>query len=166
MKLETKRLELVALNEKQHKIWVEDLSSLEKELNCTYKGEQLEGPFLELIQYQTQILQKETNIYPWRYFWLIIRKCDRVVVGSIDFKNEPNSDGEVEIGYGLGYEFEHNGYMTETVKAISNWALQQDSVNAVIAETKKDNVASQRVLERCGFVLYKEDNSLWWKLTS
>ena len=33
-------------------------------------------------------------------------KTDRIVVGSADFKGLPNAQGEVEIGYGLGKEFE------------------------------------------------------------
>ena len=47
----------------------------------------------------------------WHSFFFIIRREDRVVVGSADFKDVPNKDGEVEIGYGLGKEYEHNGYM-------------------------------------------------------
>jgi len=55
--------------------------------------------------------------------------------------------------------------MTEAVLAICKWTLQQNDINAVIAETEPGNSASERVLERCGFTLYdKIDGCKWWKL--
>ena len=36
-------------------------------------------------------------------------------------------------------------------------------IKTVLADTLKDNVKSQRVLNRCGFVFLKEDGNLWWK---
>ena len=48
----------------------------------------------------------------------------------------PLSDEEViEIGYGLKEEYRHHGYMTEAVKAITEWALSQENVKQVKAET-------------------------------
>jgi len=76
----------------------------------------------------------------------------------------PNENGEVEIGYGLGKEFEHNGYMTEAVKAMCEWALKQNCVINVIAETELEGLASQKILERCGFKKDKEGETLWWSL--
>jgi RimJ/RimL family protein N-acetyltransferase len=40
--------------------------------------------------------------YVYHSFWFIIRKEDKTVVGSMDFKNIPNKLKEIEIGYGLG----------------------------------------------------------------
>jgi len=40
----------------------------------------------------------------------------------------------------------------EAVKAAVDWALMQDGVLRVEAETEPDNTASQRVLAKCGFV--------------
>lgn len=97
-------------------------------------------------------------------FWLILRKNDRVIVGSADFKGIPDERGAVEIGYGLGKAFEHNGYMTEAVKSMCDWALRQSGVVAVIAETDRDGLASQRILEQCGFDKYDERDTIWWRL--
>lgn len=60
-------------------------------------------------------------------------------------------DGVVEIGYGLREEFRHQGYMVETVKVITEWALSMEGVCAVEAETDPENVASQNVLRRGRF---------------
>lgn len=54
--------------------------------------------------------------------------------------------------------------MTEAAKAMCEWALKQNSVTSVIAETDLEGFASQKILERFGF---KKDNcgeTLWWRL--
>lgn len=164
MLIQTKRLELIPLTLNQLKLWIEDISQLEKELDCSYKAESMEGFFLEVVKGQYEITQKDPNNYLWHSFFFLVRKDDRVVVGSADFKDIPNENGEVEIGYGLGKEFEHNGYMTEAVKAMCGWALKKNGVTSVIAETDLEGLASQKILKRCGFKKDKEEETLWWRL--
>lgn len=164
MTIQTDRLELILLTLPQLKMWVEDISALEKELNCSYKAEPMEGFFCEIVKGQLIRLQKDPNHSLWNSFFFLLRRSDRTVIGSADFKNIPNEEGEVEIGYGLGREFEHNGYMTEAVKAMCELALGQKTVLSIIAETDLDGFASQRILERCGFHKYRQEDTLWWRL--
>lgn len=107
---------------------------------------------------------KNPDDYLWHSFWLLIRKTDRTVVGSADFKGIPDAKQEVEIGYGLGKEFEHQGYMTEAAEALCKWALAQDHVSHIIAETDLGGFASQRILQRCGFTEIKRQKTVWWRL--
>lgn len=109
-------------------------------------------------------VQADPANYLYYSFFFLIRKTDRVVVGSAAFKNPPDKKGEVEIGYGLGKAYEHNGYMTEAVKALCEFAAAQNSVASIIAETDWDGFASQRILECCGFKRYRQVESIWWKL--
>lgn len=164
MVLETERLWLVPLTAGQLKLWFEDIQALEDELDCKYRAEPIEGFFLNIIRNQYTITKENEADYLYHTFWFLIRKADRVAVGSADFKNVPDNNGDVEIGYGLGKEFERNGYMTEAVEAMCGWAKRQETVKHVIAETEIDGFASQRVLERCGFKKYKHDTTIWWRL--
>ena len=164
MKITTGRLILYLLNPEQLKLLIGDLSSLEKEINIKYRGEPVEGVFKEIMIKQLEACKKDRENYLWNSFWLLIRKEDRLVIGSIGFKGKPNTKGEVEIGYGLGKEFEHNGYMTEGVKSICNWVLDQNNVLNITAETDADNIPSQRILKRCGFKKIIEKNTIWWSL--
>ncbi|MCU0079807.1 GNAT family N-acetyltransferase [Extibacter muris] len=52
----------------------------------------------------------------------------------------PDMNQEVEIGYGLGKEFEHSGYMPEAVQAMCKWALEQENV----AQDKLDSLEDYR----------------------
>ncbi|MGB4589545.1 MAG: GNAT family N-acetyltransferase [Clostridiaceae bacterium] len=161
---ETERLELVPLSLIQLKLWVNEMKAFEKELNCSYKGQPVVDFILDhLIEQIEAITHDETN-YLYYTSWLIICKLNRIAVGSAAFKGMPNQSGEIEIGYGLGEDFEHHGYMTEAVKEMCRWGLEQENVKQIIAETDLDGYASQRILERNGFERYTFGDSSWWRL--
>ena len=142
---------------------MENIIALEENLDCHYHAEPIEGLFWEVIKGQAEKAGADEKNYLYYTFWFLIRKSDRIVVGSAYFKNLPNENTEIEIGYGLGKEFEHKGYMTECVNAMCDWALRQKDVSCVIAETDFDNPVSEDVLRRCGFQLYKQTETNWWR---
>ena len=86
----------------------------------------------------------------WYAIWIIECK-DGSHIGDLSFKGF-NDDGSVEIGYGIDEAHQGQGYATEAVNATVMWALQQPGITRVEAETEPNNKASQRVLEKCGFV--------------
>ena len=122
------------------------------------------GLFLEIVKQQVLITEEDEPYFLFHTFWFLIRKTDRTVIGAADFKNRPDENGEVEIGYGLGSNFLHYGYMSEAIQAMCRWAFEQDGITHVIAETELHNTASQNVLIRCGFESYRQGETLWWKL--
>ena len=88
----------------------------------------------------------------WYAVWFLELKArPGTVIGDLSFKGVA-PDGMAEIGYGLREGFCGRGYMTEAVKAIVAWALTQQGVTRVEAETDPDNTASQKVLSRAGFI--------------
>lgn len=88
----------------------------------------------------------------WYAIWVLqLNDGSGTIVGSLSFKGL-NDDGMVEIGYGMNKEYEGRGFMTEAVSAVVRWASEQPGVTSVEAETEPDNAASQRVLEKAGFV--------------
>src|SRR5665213_3738905 len=54
-----------------------------------------------------------------------------------------------QIGYGISDSYQDRGVATEAVRALCEFAQRRTVV--VLAETDRENVASQRVLEKCGF---------------
>lgn len=107
----------------------------------------------EMIQAYTEMYTgcvENPNQRPWYAIWLMELE-DKTRVGDFCFKGL-NSDGSVEIGYGVIPEYWGNGYATEMVEAITKWALSQPGVSRIEAETDLNNLASQRVLEKAGFI--------------
>jgi RimJ/RimL family protein N-acetyltransferase len=81
--------------------------------------------------------------------WMIVR--DGEVVGLCSYKRPP-SEGCVEIGFGIAARRRGAGLATAAVDAIAAIASADPSIAALFAETAIDNLASQRVLEKNGFV--------------
>ena len=77
-------------------------------------------------------------------------------------KGPPNALREVEIGYGTYKSMQGRGYMTQAVKMLCQWATQQHNIHWVKAETHEQNIASQKVCKRNGFVHYKTLNDWYW----
>lgn len=166
MTFETDRLLLIPLNSQQLHDWALDLKKLENELNVTYEAEPMEGIFLQIVKGQYEIINKNEENFMWHSFWLIVNKKDRIVIGSADFKDAPNQKGQVEIGYGLGDNFTGNGYMTEAILKMIDWAFSNKEVSEIIAETENDNIKSKSVLTRCGFKEASKGDTTWFGLKS
>lgn len=111
------------------------------------KDEILKQAYSEMLQ--GCIADSKNRI--WYSMWVMeLKEKPGIIVGDFCFKG-PSKNGMVEIGYGLRDGFCGNGYMTEAVKAISEWALTQKNVNIVEAETSDDNEKSKNVLFNAGF---------------
>ena len=162
MTIDTRRLEIRLLDATQLSLWLGDLPRLEREMNATYRAEPLAGVFRTIVEGQLAATAADPANPQWHSFWFLIRKTDRTVVGSAIFKDRPDPSGCVEIGYGLGRGFEHNGYMTEAVEALCTWALQQEGVRHITAETDADGFASQRLLLKCGFREHSRAETCRW----
>ena len=86
--------------------------------------------------------------WEWYAIWMIELK-DGTHIGELCFKGL-DENGVTEIGYGISEGYRNNGYASEAVRAVLEWAFSEPGVTAVEAETDPENAASKRVLEKCG----------------
>jgi len=63
----------------------------------------------------------------------------------------PLDDGNWEIGYHIGKQYTGKGYATEAVKAFLPVAAKTVGIREVYGVCLRENAASLRVLEKCGF---------------
>ena len=96
-------------------------------------------------------IQTATESSPWTHGFTAVLREGGTQVGGAAFKGPPFEDGVVEIAYGIAPEHQGQGYATEAAEALTNFAYQSGRVRVVRAHTKPDNVASARVLIKCGF---------------
>lgn len=71
------------------------------------------------------------------------------VLRHVDYKPE----NELELGYVIAQEFQGKGLATEITRALAAWAFDRFSAPLVVAVTDPENLASQKVLLKCGFRL-------------
>lgn len=139
---------------------------LQRKLQVSVTQEKVEDWFQEVMREPLLLMEKDLDNQYWYSNWQIIRKDQNSVIGGICFKGPANSVGQVEIGYGIEKLHQNQGYATEAIQAVVKWALEQDSIQAVIAETDKNNVPSQKVLLKNGFVKTEEkDELIFWKIS-
>ncbi|VVC75360.1 hypothetical protein AQUSIP_06500 [Aquicella siphonis] len=69
----------------------------------------------------------------------------------------PIETGEIEVGYLIRRKFWNQGYASEALKALLDWAKGNIDADYIIAFTPTEHRASQRVMQKCGMKYYKVD---------
>ena len=70
-----------------------------------------------------------------------------------------------EIGYHVGETYTGKGYASEAVKIFLPFILEQLNTCAIVGVCHADNIASCKVMEKCGFTLEYEGFGLYqWKI--
>jgi len=116
-------------------------------------------------------LDAATAIDPWVLGFSIVLAATGAVIGTCGFKGPPDSNGMVEIAYGIAPVHQNKGYATEAAAELVRFALRTAKVRVVRAHTVERGGASARVLEKCRFrscgqVMEPEDGLVWrWEIT-
>src|SRR5512136_1050757 len=91
--------------------------------------------------------------------WGILPAGEKEIVGwaGLQFLPELN---ETEVGFLLDRPFWGKGYATEAARASLDFGFEHFDLDHIIALVHPDNVASRRVIEKCGLI-YVDTLSLW-----
>ena len=92
-----------------------------------------------------------TEADPWIHGFKVTLREGGTIIGDAGFKGPPSEDGFVEIAYGIAPDHQCCGFATEAARALTDFARQAAGVRVVRAHTMPDNMASSRVLAKCGF---------------
>ena len=79
--------------------------------------------------------------------WTLWMKAGGAFAGMIEMRVD---DTSANVGYALAQRWWRQGFMTEALTAIVEWALAQPSIFRVWATCDTENIASARLLERVG----------------
>lgn len=136
--IKTERLNIIPMQ-------IEELQGLVKK----YKTDAL-----ELSQAYGEMLRNCTKFsdeYLWYTSWKILLDKTDETVGYACFKGIM-PDGSSELGYGIDEEYQNKGYATEAVVGLCQWAFSTSKVISITAEIAADNISSEKVLRKAGFV--------------
>lgn len=86
------------------------------------------------------------------YRWGIALKDNDALIGIIQLLSFDEKRNSCSFAYMLNYDYWGNGYGTEALSAVIRFAFENMSVDAIEAEIYSDNIASAKVLEKCGMV--------------
>ena len=162
-RIETERLVLFPYTQENLALFNTDLSAFEERFGVLYRGEELDHLLRGfLLKLERELAEDPEHYLFFTEFLIVLKENDRII-GSIDYKYVPR-DGLTEVGYGLNPLYEGRGFMTEALRAFLDFGSSL-GIRTVRADTRPDNIASQRVLEKCGFRFLHQSGNLWWEKT-
>lgn len=109
-----------------------------------FEGTREAAGFL-LKAYEGGVLRPEFGVFA------LVRREDGRAVGGMGFHGVPDEEGRAEVGYDLVETARGNGYATEALRALAEWALARDDVRTLFATIEPSNLPSQAVVSRAGF---------------
>lgn len=81
----------------------------------------------------------------------IVRRTDGAVMGGVGLHHLDGGSECAEVGYWLGKPFRGHGYATEAVSILVRAGFERLRLHRIEALVLPRNLASRRVLSRCGF---------------
>lgn len=92
------------------------------------------------------------------FIYAVIRKSDNANIGYIQLVQIEEG---WEIGYHIAKVYTGNGYATEAVNLYVEYLKKNTDIKEIYGVALADNLASRRVLEKCGFNLYFEGTGMY-----
>jgi RimJ/RimL family protein N-acetyltransferase len=159
---------------KLHQATYHQLSALLEQPECSQLDELLLPEREEIApRFLIEFLHNQLSQDPRNLFWWSPRLVvvDRLVVGTISFKNPPDSKGSVEIGYGIVASQQGQGFATQAVNLLVKEGFSRSEIETIVASTVSVPSASGRVLDKNQFVrdgskIDPDDGEVWiWRRT-
>jgi RimJ/RimL family protein N-acetyltransferase len=86
----------------------------------------------------------------WWTFAITAKTEGGALIGACGYGQRPDWD-EPEIGYWIGEPYWSRGYATEAVRAVIDHLFSVTDLDSLTAGCRVTNLASRRVIEKCGF---------------
>ena len=81
----------------------------------------------------------------------VVHATSDEVLGAMGLGSVNIAQGTASIGYWLAPEARGHGYITRAVRLLVRWGFDRLGLARIELTTDPENIASQRVAERCGF---------------
>lgn len=85
--------------------------------------------------------------------WAVVSRTEGRMVGTAGFVWWEPAHSAAEIGYILSRHLWGQGLMSEAAKAVVDFGFSRMELNRIEARCVEENIASARVLEKCGMTL-------------
>ena len=87
----------------------------------------------------------------WNRWIILIKNTNEVIGTCLVFWNDEDAEPHWDISYNLGKKYWGNGYVTEAMKKVINFAETTLDMTECVTTYAKENIASSNVLHKLGF---------------
>ena len=129
---------------------IEDATILHRELGCNPEMLRYTGwnPYSSLAA--TKDFLSKAIVSKEEFSWVIEENGN--IVGTIGAYDYCSQDESIEIGYSIFQSFWGKGYASHAVALVCEFLCSNTSIKCIKAWSADENIASQKVLERNGFI--------------
>ena len=130
-----------------------DLEAASAEIGAALPTD-MPGDLENFLNYRLAQVEKEPGILPWlgRAMVLTDGAGRRVVIGTLGFHGPPDEQLRVEVGYRVEPAYRRQGYTSEAVRALFDWAHAEHGITRFVASISPTNEASLGLAAGFGFV--------------
>lgn len=128
-----------------------------------YFGEGIGDGLRIPLQKKLENMKNDPGNDKWYSYYCIIYQ--NKVVGLIGSKGKKDINKSIEIGYGIGKRYRNLGLATAALMSFSKMFFINEDIDFIIARTLKNNIPSQKVLNKCYFnKIGEEKDEFIWRL--
>ena len=78
-------------------------------------------------------------------------KDNPIIIASAGFHDAPDSDGMIEIGFGVDKRYQGRGFGQELLHGMWSWVVTDQQVKTLRYTVSPDNLISQHIIKKLGF---------------
>ena len=82
---------------------------------------------------------------------IAVLKDNPIIIASAGFHDAPDSDGMIEIGFGIDKKYQGRGFGQELLRGMWSWVINDPKVKTLRYTVSPDNLISQHIIKKLGF---------------
>ncbi|MDD3999668.1 MAG: GNAT family N-acetyltransferase [Bacilli bacterium] len=130
---------------------VQDLYEMRKDRRMNlYVDNIIDEDISETIEYFNR-MNRGIDSGKW-IIWGLELKSEARLIGSLSLWNFNKANTRSELGFSLSFDYHHQGYMTEALSAVIEYAFSTLKLEVLLAYTDIRNQSSVNLLERLNFI--------------
>ena len=130
-----------------------DVAAASREAGATVT-DWLPGQLEHFVEYRLAQLADDPTVRQFLGRVLVLADAAgaRHVIGTVGFHGPPDDAGRLEVGYSVQPEYRRQGFASEAVRAMFDWAAREHGVRRFVASISPTNEPSLRLASAFGFV--------------
>jgi [ribosomal protein S5]-alanine N-acetyltransferase len=165
VELHSDRLRLLALDLRHLRLLRQSRAVMEEALGLNpiefQTDREMEIEIRQAVDFWLINVESRPEDYAWYTNWEVILQTENRSIGGIGLSGRPDAQGKVMTGYFIDNRYQNQGYATEGLRTIIEWAFRDPDLRCLTAETSNDHLASHRVLIKNHFQRVQEADQIW-----
>jgi len=107
----------------------------------------------DFARYRLAQMEADPPVRQWLARAMVLTEPDgrRHAIGTIGFHGPPDDRGRLEVGYRIEPDYRRQGYASEAVRAMFDWASREHGIRRFVASVSPTNAPSLGLIAGFGF---------------